>query len=197
MIRVKIKKKSSDLLLISLFLLLCGAGQSVFAQRSGGDDSARIERIRRTYQEIDDVIKRAEKNFPESEIFLTELAVNKGGTSYPAIGTYGQILRFYYTYGDRETDPYPNRLLKITVSTQSAARRMYAEYVFGPDGDLIFYFGDDGETENRLYFSDKQLIRWQNDQRLENTAGGAARKLLKKVSVQKDRLVRIFRQTLD
>ena len=128
---------------------------------AGQTEDRRISDIRAAYDKTNSRIAEAERNFAESDIFLTELVVNRGGTMYPAVGNFKETIRFYYTYGNREVSPYPNRLLKITVSTERSAVRESAEYLFNQSGQLIFAFVNDGEAENRYYFAGGKLIRWQ------------------------------------
>ncbi len=165
-------------------------------QISAQDIDKNINEIRQIYTQTNAKIAEGEKDFAMSEIFFTELVVNKGGTSYPAVGTYKQTVNFYHTYGDREKEPYPNRLLKITVSTQSAPREMSAEFLFDPKEHLIFYFAKDLESENRLYFAGGKLIRWQKDKKLEDIKNSATNELLKEAICQKNRFVNIFRNSL-
>ena len=128
---------------------------------AGQTEDRRISDIRDVYDKTSLRIAGAERNFAESDIFLTELVVNRGGTMYPAVGNFKETIRFYYTYGNREVSPYPNRLLKITVSTERSTARESAEYLFDTEGKLIFAFVNDGEAENRYYFAGAKLIRLQ------------------------------------
>lgn len=176
----------------ALLLLLICAMQN-FAQ----SDDRKIEEIRRIYQQTNQQITQAEKNFSESEIFLSELVVNQGGTMYPAVGNFRETVKFYYTYGNREQNPYPDRLLKITISTRRSAIEESAEYLFNPAGQLIFYFGRDGETQNRLYFAAGKLIRWQKDEKIFSAESGEARELAKNVLSRKDKLTQIFRNSFE
>lgn len=176
-----------------IFLLVIAFGtHEINAQTN--DQS--IGEIRRVYREINARISEAEKNFVESDIFLTELNVNKGGTMYPAVGIFNETVRFYYAYGMREKNPYPDRLLKITVSAQRSARKESAEFLFNRSGQLVFYFGKTGDDENRLYFAAEKLIRWQTGEKIENENSREAQELAKQVLSKKDRLTLIFRNSL-
>jgi hypothetical protein len=159
----------------------------------------RVEEIRSIYQETNEQIAAAEKNFPESTIFLTELAVNKGGTMYPAVGTFRNTIKFYYTYGDREKNPYPDRLLKITVSTDRAAHREWSEYLFDQSGQLIFYYekmGAGAEDESRFYFASDKIIRIMRGQRVADINSRQELAAPKAVQAEADKLVAIFRRSL-
>ena len=141
------------MILIALFMFV----PTIYGQ----SEDPRIVKIREACGEANARIETAERNFAESDIFLTEMIVNSGGTMYPAVGNFKETIRFYYTYGNRELSPYPNRLLKITVLTERAATRDSAEYFFNQAGKLVFAFVNDGESQNRYYFAGGKLIGWQ------------------------------------
>ena len=141
--------------LISLFLLFtCSA----FAQV----EDKRIGEIDHLYEQTNEAIRVAEENAPYSEKYVVEIAVNKTGNSYPAVGAYSNVTRFHYTFGDREKDPYPNRLMKAAVVTKRAASITTSEFLYNTAGQLVFgLVRTDGEEqrETRLYFAAGQLIR--------------------------------------
>lgn len=160
----------------------------------------RVEEIRRIYQETNEQISAAEKDFSTSAIFLTELIVNKGGTMYPAVGIFSNTIKFYYAYGDREENPYPNRLLKITVSTNRSANREWSEYLFDRAGKLIFYYekmGEESEAESRFYFASGKIIRIQRGQRIADINSRQELDAPKAVQAQADKLVEIFQRSLE
>ena len=160
----------------------------------------RVEDIRRIYQETNEQISAAEKNFAESTIFLSELVVNKGGTMYPAVGNFRNTIKFYYAYGNREENPYPNRLLKITVSTNRAAQHEWSEYLFDQAGRLIFYYekmGEELETESRFYFASGKTIRIQRGQRIMDINSRQELAAPKAVQAQARKLVVIFQHSLE
>jgi len=122
----------------------------------------RIDEIRKLYTQTNVAIEIAEKEAPYTDIFVVELSVNKTGNSYPAVGTYSNISKFYYTFGDRETDPYPNRLIKIAVVTKRSAQITNSEFLYDAAGQLVFgYVRTDGmeQRETRLYFAAGRLIK--------------------------------------
>ena len=184
-------KKRFIKIALPILLILIG-----ILQISAQNVDKSIKEIRQIYAETNSKIDKAAKDFAVSEIFLTELIVNKGGTSYPAVGTYKQTVKFYYTYGDRETDPYPNRILKITVSTERAAHEEYSEFLFDQTEKLIFYFGKNDGLENRLYFAAGKAIRWQKEQEILQLKNAEAKDLLKEVESQKNSLMQIFQNSL-
>jgi hypothetical protein len=94
--------------------------------------------------------------------------VNKTGNQYPAVGTYSNISKFYYTYGDREKDPYPSRLLKISVVTKRSAMITNSEFLFDARGQLVFGFVRvDGtrQRETRMFFAAGRLIKMLDDEK--------------------------------
>lgn len=122
----------------------------------------RIDDIRKLYTQTNSDIEIAERDAPYSEIYLVELTVNKTGNQYPAVGTYSNISKFFYTYGDREKNPYPERLLKINVTTKRSAMITNSEFLYNPAGQLVFGFvKTDGadQRETRIYFANGLLIK--------------------------------------
>lgn len=143
--------KTTLTILLIAFLQICVSAQD-----------KRIENIREVYRKTNDLIAKAEKNFKESEIFVTEMIVNKGETSYPAIGIFRKEVKFYYTYGDRLENPYPNRILKIVAVTTRSAVSELDEYYFNAKGEFVFNRSKlvGGDTESRLCFDKGKIIRF-------------------------------------
>jgi hypothetical protein len=141
--------------IVSLLLLLtCSA----FAQ----SQDKRIDEIDHLYEQTNEAIRVAEENAPYSEKYVVEIAVNKTGNSYPGVGIYSNVTRFHYTFGDREKDPNPSRLMKASVVTKRAASITSSEFLYNPAGQLVYgLVRMDGEEqrETRLYFASGQLIR--------------------------------------
>ena len=128
----------------------------------------RVDDIQKRYEQTNSDIAVAEKEAPYSEIYVVELSVNKTGNSYPAVGTYSNVAKFYYTHGDREKDPYPNRLLKISVVTKRAAMITTSEFLYNAAGQLDYgLVRTDGveQRETRLYFAAGQLIQMLDDEK--------------------------------
>ena len=145
-------------ILAIMLLLACSA--------SAQTADKRIEEIDHLYAQTNEAILIAEKNAPYSEKYVVEIAVNKTGNSYPAVGTYSNVTRFHYTFGDREKDPYPSRLLKATVVTKRSASITNSEFLYNPAGKLVYgLVRTDGERqrEMRFYFAAGRLIRLIDD----------------------------------
>ena len=178
---------------IILFLLFVngpGAGTVAVAQSSG-----RVAEIRKLTEKINEQIAQSEQSPDTSTTFLTELTVNKNLSPYPAVGIYKTVVRFYYTFGDREEEPYPNRLLKIINATDRSNRKEYSEFVFDEAGKLIFYFEKQEDGERRLYFAAEKPIRFQQGERslgLNKERAAIVTAVLK----EKANLVEMFRRSL-
>jgi hypothetical protein len=156
---------------MKLFTWILGLGLSiavlsVSSNAQTGDK--RIDDIRSLYTSTNSAIEVAEKEAPYSHIYVVELTVNKTGNQYPAVGTYSNISKFYYTYGDREKDPYPSRLLKISVVTKRSAMITNSEFLFDARGQLVFGFVRvDGtrQRETRMFFAAGRLIKMLDDEK--------------------------------
>ena len=149
------------ILTVVLFLFL-------FPSVISAQTDKRVDDIRYLYTQTNEAIAIAEKEAPYSEIYVVELSVNKTGNQYPAVGIYSNVARFYYAFGDREKDPYPNRLIKINVVTKRSAMITNSEFLFDKGGQLVFgYVKTDGEEarETRLYFAAVQLIKLVDGER--------------------------------
>lgn len=156
----------------------------------------RIEAIRKLVQKTNEDIAKSEQEPEYSNIYLTELAVNKGNGSYPAVGIYRPVVKFYYTYGDREKDPYPNRLLKIIVSVDRSDRHEQSEFTFNEAEQLIFYFEKQDDVERRVYFAAGKAIRIQQGDRVLILSSRPQAELVATVLKEKAGLVAIFQRSL-
>ncbi|MBS1792927.1 MAG: hypothetical protein JSS81_03690 [Acidobacteria bacterium] len=162
---------------------------------AAGQTDRRIEEIRRISREVSAQIAECETAGATSTTFLTELVVNRNGGPYPAVGIYRAVVKFFYTFGDREKNPYPDRLLKIVVSVDRAAAGERSEYLLNERGELIFYYEKKEETETRLYFASEKPIRTAVGEKTVEPrakAGAAGRAL-----AEKRRLIELFRNSLN
>ena len=144
-------------------LTILGNAAQVCAQ---GSDK-RIEEIRRLYKQVNEQIAASEKEKPYSAIFCDELILNVNENPWPAVGIYRSVIKSYYTFSHQEGEPYPNRLLQITVSTKRSDRNEYSEYLFSRAGQLVFCFErnvGDPTVELRYYFANGRAIRITRDQ---------------------------------
>ena len=192
MLRAKARSTYSSLILI----ILAGCALPVGGQQYDKP----VEAIRRQSQQINEQIAESERAEEGNGIYCNELVINKRNKSWPAVGIYRTVISFYYTFGDREQNPYPNRLLKITVTTNRSARHEYAEYIFNPTGRLIFYYERDSEnlqSERRYYFASERLIRRMTGPRMVDIRSREALEAVKTVLTENSRLKRLFLSSLD
>ncbi len=178
---------------IVVLLVALGFGGNAIAV---AQTTAGIDAIKRTVQKIDEDIAKMEESPEYSSIFLTELAVNKGNGSYPAVGIYRPVVKFYYTYGDREKEPYPNRILKIIVAIDRSAAKELSEFTFNDAGQLIFYFEKKDETERRLYFANERPIRFEKGTQAVSLNAKSQIETVALVMKDKARLMAIFQRSL-
>lgn len=177
---------------LTLFLLFGAFVLTISAQ-----NDKRIEEIQKIYRETNEKIAESNENGEYSSVYLSELVVNKNNGSYPAVGNYKTVAKFYYTYGDREKNPYPNRLLKIEIETNRAARTENSEFLFNEAGQLIFYFGKKDETELRIYFSAEKTFKIQSGAQNLNPNVKTSLEMVKKIMADKRKLGAIFLNSLE
>lgn len=159
----------------------------------------RIEDIRHLYTQTNEAIAIADKEAPYTDIFVVEIAVNKAETSYPAVGTYSNLTKFYYTFGDREVEPYPDRLMKINAVTKRSASIINAEFLYDQAGRLVFgYVRTNGEEqrETRMYFASGQLIRMMDNEKQVNVKLRSVIETAAAFKRESARLSAIFRSAL-
>lgn len=125
-----------------------------------------IESIREICKATNAQIAEMSQHPDLSSVFATELVVNKHLAPYPAVGIYQRTVTFFYTYGDREKNPYPDRLMKVNAEYSRSARTERAEFYFDNSGALIFVFftnEDSAVKESRLYFAGARMIKMTDD----------------------------------
>jgi hypothetical protein len=169
----------------------------LFAAGSPAQTARRIEAINTLHAKIDQDIARSEAEPEYSNIYLTELAVNKNNGSYPAVGIYRPVAKFYYTYGDREKEPYPNRLLKIAVAVDRSDRKENSEFVFNDAEQMIFYLEKKDDVERRIYFAAGRPIRFEQNGRMLSLKGRSRTAIVAATLKDNVKLVAIFRRSLE
>jgi len=177
---------------IGSFLLIFLCGMFVFAQTE-----KQIDVIKQIYKQTNEKVAECEENGEYSSTFLSELVVNKNNGSYPAVGIFKSVFKFYYTYGDREKNPYPNRLLKVVIETKRSANYEKYEYVFNEKEQLIFYFEKKEDAEFRIYFSNEKPIKLLKGMQKLLLSDKNVNKKVKILLTEKKKLVNIFVQSLD
>ena len=177
---------------LSLLLVLFLANGIAIAQ-----SNPKVEAIKKICQKIDEDVAKSEQEPEYSSIYTTELAVNKGNGSYPAVGVYRFVVKFHYTYGDREKDPYPNRLLKIVVTVDRSDRKEYSEYCFNEAEQLVFYLEKKDDIERRVYFAFEKPIAFQLNNKPLSLRAKSQAAMAATVLREKAKLFAIFKRSLE
>jgi hypothetical protein len=189
-------KKLKNIRTLPAYFFLLGA----FLMTVSAQTDKRIDEIREIYQKTNRQIAESNERGEYSLVYLTELVVNKNNGSYPAVGIFRTVMRFYYTFGDREKNPYPDRLLKIEIETTRAARIEKYEFLFNDKGYLIFYFESKSEEsgiEKRLYFQNEIPIKSLTGERTRDIKGAETKNTAKSALSVKKKLVLLFQNSLD
>lgn len=154
----------------------------------------RIDEIRKLYDQTEQRIADAAKR-EQSDIFVVEVDVNKRLNSYPAVGIYASSTKFYFTYGDREKDPYPSRLLRADVVVKRSSTTTNAEFLYNASGELVMGLVlTDGEEqrETLAYFSRGQLIRMIDNDKEVSTRLRAVLETAQALKAESARLKGLF-----
>ena len=127
------------------------------------NEDAKIKAIRDQYTKVKAEIKKIETNEEaafQSELAVNELVVNKLNKSWPAVGNYSVVYRFYYKQAGEE--PYPDHLVFVTIRTTSAAREEYVEILYSDSDDPLFAFRRlETHEEIRMYFKNGKIVEYQ------------------------------------
>lgn len=161
-----------------------------------------VKAIRADYANIGAKIETARKGgeaAKQAGIVLSELAVNKADHSWPAVGIYKVVYRFWYEWAPDQ--PFPDRLRKVEIDTISSARTFYQEYFFGADGRLRFYFEradgpDGGEKEVRSYYAGDKLVRMASGETVNDTPTPGERKTAETIVRGAQRVMETFKTAL-
>lgn len=187
------KKHLFNFLLILTFTFSISAQQNVEKQ---------VEQIRKVYTEISQKIEASEKDEDAgrmSELAVNELVVNKLNKSWAAVGNYRVVYRFYYQ--NKGEEPYPDQLVKVTKTTESAARRYYEEFVYNTADNLIFYFekseDDEAPEERRIYFGNEKAIRIIEDKNTRDKLTKNDRSTVRNILKQSEKIEQIFINSID
>jgi len=127
-----------------------------------------------------------------SSIVVAEFLVNKHDASYPAVGIFQSTVTFYYSFGDREKNPYPYRLLKVTVATRRSDQREASEYLFAESGELIFTYAKNEDGEWRAYFQTGRLIRMLKGDTIISNSAAEARRISTEIMSEAKKVRNIF-----
>jgi hypothetical protein len=187
------KKHLFSFLLILIFAFSVAAQQNVDKQ---------VEKIRKIYTEISQIIEESDKDKDAehpSGFAVNELVINKSNLSWAAVGNYRVVYKFYYQ--NRDEEPYPTQLVKVTKSTESAARRYYEEFVYDEADQLIFYFerseDDEVPLERRIYFEKEKAIRIIEDKATRDKLTNNDRSTVRNCLKQSGKVEQIFINSID
>lgn len=159
-------------------------------------NETKVSAIRDKYRQVTELILE-HGNSPElSSVFVTEIKVNKHNAPYPAVGIFDSVILLYYTYGDREKNPYPNRLIKATVTTHRSAEKAYSEYLFSNEGLMIFAYVNENGIEKRGYFDKGRLIKFQHGEKVVNVRNALVMDPARSMTSEAWRIQRLFSNSL-
>lgn len=100
------------------------------------------------------------EDIQEGLTYSTQVSVNSSGASFPGVGVYNRSITFFWV-AEPWTSP-AHRLVKAIVSSEVSAIREYGEYLYDPEGELVFCFRSGGYdmVEHRFYFNGGRLVRF-------------------------------------
>lgn len=185
--------------------VLAAAGTLFFVFAFAGNTSAqaldkRIAGIKKFVAETNRLVEIAERPDENSSVFIVELNVNRKENPYPAVGTYTSTAKFYYTYGDREKNPYPDRLIKVAVITRRASTIENMEMFFDFGREMVLYsrnIAGEGRGVRSIYFSAGRIIRSEKNGEKAQIAGREHAGFAREALADASRLQRIFQSALD
>lgn len=190
-------KKMFLILLMSLFVHVA---QAQTVEKS-------VEKIRDFYTEVGKKIEFIEQGGEQGnygELVCNELTINKFEHSWPAVGIYKISYKFFYEFdkGDsnRDPNPYPDRIVKITSRSDVSSRRYYQEFLYDKTGALIFYYlkAEENETakETRVYFSAGKAIRFTEGEKKRDKLTAEDIKTQREILQKSAQVREIFTKTL-
>lgn len=120
-------------------------------------------------QEIRDLYYQTSADIGEGVFYTTVVQVNSGDKSFPAVGTFGSTITFYWLAEPWNTPA--SRLVKVMMTSTVSAARESSEYLYDESGELVFCFiaGGCDDVEHRLYFSDGRLVRFMEGDAVNNS----------------------------
>lgn len=185
---------------VSIILLLYFLSISISAQKQSGIED-KIKKIRDLYVETNQTIEEVESEAEKakySKFAVNELVINKLDKSWAAVGNYKVVYRFYYQNIGEE--PYPTQLVKVTIATESAARRYFEEFLYDDSNSLVFYFersDDDGvPVERRVYFDKWKAIRFIEDRNQRDKLLASDTEIAEAIVRKSNLVTDIFRKSI-
>lgn len=175
----------------TLFFVVAGA---TYAQ----PDDKRTRQVEEIRAKVDRQVAEAEGDEPSS-VFIMSFEGNGKMNPYPAVGIFTTKMKFYYTYGDREKNPYPDRLIKITVETRRSSSTEKTQVVFDETGEMVFYekkVEPDYPSQKLVYFAGGRAFRVENNGKRLRLTSKEAGDLVRVVTGDSNRLKMIFKSSL-
>ncbi|MBC8042043.1 MAG: hypothetical protein IAF08_01245 [Rhizobacter sp.] len=121
-----------------------------------------VQAIRTRYQETAKKVQLLEQDPQNAALYVHRISLNDKGTPWPAVGNYKKTIKFYFELGDEQV----HTLVRIDITSESAAHQYATEYLFDAKGQLVFCYDrmPDGQSpenniEVRYYFSGDKPIR--------------------------------------
>jgi hypothetical protein len=119
-------------------------------------ESSAVRDIRNQYNTI-------KKEIGSRFLYHDRLEVNPADSPWPSLGNYRAVYDIYYRLKEINGEmPRDKCVLLIRVHEEAAVHEIAKEYLFNPNGELIFYYDSD-EKERRLYFSEGNLVAYAAD----------------------------------
>jgi hypothetical protein len=192
----KVLRVKSVFAIAGTLIFVFAASAFVSAQTA----AKKVAEIKRIVAERDRMAATAEGD-DYSDVFIIELKVNPKENQYPAVGTFTSTAKFYYTYSpDREKHPYPNKLVKVAVTTRRSSTTERTTIYFRGPGEMILYSKKvEGEeaSERSMYILAGLPLEYEKQGMVVSTKGADATAFLKTALADKTRFEKIFQAALD
>lgn len=172
---------------------------STAAQTPAQIAAKKVADIKKIVAEADRLAVIAERD-ENASVFIVELNVNPKESSYPAVGIYTSSAKFYYTYGDREKNPYPNKLVKIAITTRRSSTTERTNIYFRSAGEMILYSKKvEGEepSDRSIYMLVGFPIQFENQGKAIPMNTAEATEFHKEALAEKARLEKIFQAAIE
>lgn len=117
--------------------------------------------ISKDIQEIKDLYQMVGENINNDVYYINLLQINQNNLSFPAVGNYQPIYKFYWLY-DGYDGSY--KIVKVTIQVSVAAHDNYYELLFDESENLVFYLKtESGNNDYRYYYKDGKPIRFMEN----------------------------------
>lgn len=191
---IRMKRNISVLV---LFLIFSGFAAAQTVERS-------VESIRTRYAEIAEKARLCETDDDRGQfgdLFMNELVVNKRDHQWRAVGIYGQTLKFFYTGGDSEARPFPDKLVFVVNERRVSNQRFREEWLFSEIGELMLFTykveSDEPPSEARIYYSGGKAIRTIDGKKVSDRLSTLDRKYTNQRAAQGGRIKELFTRSIN